>query len=62
MDLQQALSQLREVNYAIEEIDRKIKAGDKKRETCDQYNSFINQQMGLTGYIRMRLNEEAEEE
>lgn len=61
MDLQQAQSQLREVNCAIEEIDRKIKAGDKRSETFSQYNSFINQQMGLTGYIRMQLNEEGEE-
>jgi len=58
INLQQAYCLLDEVNSAIKEIDQTIKEGNRKSETLSQYNSFINQRMGLIGYIREKLNEE----
>ncbi len=59
MDIQQAFSQLDEIDRAIKEIDHTIKEGSRKSETFSQYNSFANQRMGLIEYIRKQLSEEA---
>jgi hypothetical protein len=60
MNLQQAFSQLEEVEQAMKEVDGRMKAGDRKSETCSQHNSIVNQWLGLTEYIRRKLSEEEE--
>ena len=61
INLQQAFSQLDEIDRAIKEVDQTIKEGNRKSETLSQYNSFVNQRTGLIGYIREKLNEEGKD-